>query len=123
MERIISKIAAMGVPGLVLVLAMNATGYAGAAAITTALAALGGPVGMLGGIAALGILGLISEAIAKYGVDAIYKGVIKELYKRGESDESIKAKIEKYPLSKEQKRILYDEFDKLRKKQEGKDGI
>ena len=123
MERIISKIAAMGVPGLVLVLAMNATGYAGAAAITTALAALGGPVGMLGGIAALGILGLISEAIAKYGVDAIYKGVIKELYKRGESDESIKAKIDKYPLSKEQKRSLYDELDKLRKKQEGKDGI
>lgn len=56
MDRLVSKIAALGVPGLVLLVAMSATGYAGAAALTTALAALGGPLGMLGGIAVLGLL-------------------------------------------------------------------
>ncbi|WP_181899267.1 hypothetical protein [Lachnotalea glycerini] len=40
MEKVISKVAALGVPGLVLLIAMGATGLAGGAAITTALAAL-----------------------------------------------------------------------------------
>lgn len=41
MEKIVSKIAALGVPGLVLLIAISATGLTGAAAITSALAALG----------------------------------------------------------------------------------
>lgn len=41
MDKIFSKVAALGVPGLVLVIAISATGLAGGAAITTALAALG----------------------------------------------------------------------------------
>jgi len=48
MDKIVSKIAALGVPGLVLLVAISATGLYGAAAITTALAALG-PFGMVGG--------------------------------------------------------------------------
>lgn len=39
MDKIVSKIAALGVPGLVLTVAIGATGLAGGAAITTALAA------------------------------------------------------------------------------------
>ena len=41
MDKIVSKIAALGVPGLVLTVAIGATGLAGGAAITTALAAIG----------------------------------------------------------------------------------
>ena len=41
MDKLVSKIAALGIPGLVLVTAIGATGLAGGAAITTALAALG----------------------------------------------------------------------------------
>ena len=59
MDKLVDKIVALGVPGLVLLIAMSATGWAGAAALTTALAALGGPLGMLGGIAVLGMLSLI----------------------------------------------------------------
>ncbi len=105
MDKIVSKVAALGVPGLVLVIAISATGLAGGAAITTALAALG-PGGMIGGIATLGVIGLISEGIAKYSVDAIVSAVVKELYKRGETKESIKEKINKYPISKDLKRKL-----------------
>ena len=100
MDKIVSKVAALGVPGLVLVIAINATGLAGGAAITTALAALG-PGGMIGGITTLGVIGLISEGIAKYSVDAIVSAVVKELYKRGETKGSIKQKINKYPISKD----------------------
>ena len=92
--------------------AIGATGLAGGAAITTALAALG-PGGILGGIATLGIIGLISEGIAQYGVDAIFSAVIKELYRKGETKEEILRKIKKYPISKELKRKLKENIEKV----------
>lgn len=110
MDKLVSKVAALGVPGLVLVVAIGATGFAGGAAITTALAALG-PGGMIGGIATLGVIGLISEGIAKFGMDAVFSSVVKELYRRGETKESIKEKITRYPVSKDLKRKLYELLD------------
>lgn len=110
MDKIISKVAALGVPGLVLVIAIGATGLAGGAAITTALAALG-PGGIIGGIATLGVIGLLSEGVAQYGVDAIFSSVVKELYKRGESKASIHDKIKRYPISKDLKRKLNESLE------------
>ena len=72
MDKIIDKIAAFGVPGLILLVTMHLVGFAGAAAVTTALAALGCPVGMLGGIAMLGLLGLMAKAISDFGFEHIY---------------------------------------------------
>ena len=116
MDKIVAKIAALGVPGLVLVIAISATGLAGGASITAALAALG-PGGMIGGIATLGVLGLISEGIAKYGMDAIFSAVVIELYKRGETKESILNKIQKYPISKDLKRRLRESLEKVARKE------
>lgn len=65
MDELVKKIAALGLPGIILVAVMGTTGLTGAAAITAALAFLGGPMGMLGGIAVLGIVGLISETLAE----------------------------------------------------------
>ena len=111
MDKIVGKIAALGVPGLVLIVAVGATGLAGGAALTAALAALG-PGGMIGGIATLGVIGLVSEGIAEFGFDAIFNAVVKELYKRGETKETILHKIEKYPVSKGLKRKLRDSVEK-----------
>lgn len=47
MDKVTDKIAALGVAGLVLVVAMGLTGFTVAAAITTGLAAIGGPWGCL----------------------------------------------------------------------------
>ena len=85
MDQIVDKIAALGVPGLVLLVAMAVTGWTGAAAITAGLAILGSPFGMLGGIAVLGILGLMSKGIAEYGFEKIFEGVIDKLRKQGKS--------------------------------------
>lgn len=112
MEKIVCKIAALGVPGLILITAIGATGLAGGAAITTALAAIG-PGGMIGGIVTLGVIGLISEGITEYGFDAIFDAVVKELYKRGETKNSILKKIEKYPVSKQLKRKLRDSLNEI----------
>jgi hypothetical protein len=47
MDEVVRKIAALGLPGVVLLVTMASTGLAGAAAITAALAALG-PAGIMG---------------------------------------------------------------------------
>ena len=112
MDKIVSKVAALGIPGLILITTMSATGYAGAAALTAALSALG-PGGMLGGIACLGIVGLLSEGITEFGADAIFVAVVKELYRKGETKESIQEKIKKYPVSKSLKGKLKEKLDKL----------
>lgn len=105
MEKMISKIAAIGVPGLVLIVAIGASGLAGGAAIVAALAALG-PGGIIGGIATLGVIGIISDAITEYGIGAVFKSVVKELYKQGETKETIINKIEKYPITNSLKNDL-----------------
>ncbi len=106
----VEKIAALGVPGLIFVVAIGATGLSGAAAITTALAALG-PGGMVGGVAFLLVAGVIAGVIGKYGYEAVFKAVLNELYKRGETKETILAKIEKYHISKGLKLKLKDKVE------------
>ena len=101
MDKIVSKIVALGVSGLVLFVALSAT------AITTALAAIG-PFGILGGIAFLGIIALFSQAITEFGFERIYVQVIKELIKKGETKESILKKIDSYKISKQLKLELKD---------------
>ncbi len=109
MEKLITKLAALGVPGLVLVVAVHATGLAGGAALVAALAALG-PGGIVGGIAMLGVLSLLAHELTEYGVDAVFKGVLKELVKRGESKESILHKINAYPISQKLKSVLREQL-------------
>lgn len=109
MDQIIKKIAALGVPGLVFMVAIEFSGLVGAAALTTAL----GPGGIVGGVMTLCVLGVIADGIAEYGFDAIVKGVLKELYCRGESKEGIKEKVSKYPISSKLKSNLYDVVDKF----------
>lgn len=112
MDKIVGKVAALGIPGLILITAIGATGLSGGAAITAALAALG-PGGMIGGITTLGVIGLLSEGIAEFGFDSIFNAVVKELYKNGETKEAILKKIKKYPVSKGLKRKLCESLDKV----------
>lgn len=104
MDKLVDKIVALGVPGLVLLVAISATGFAGAAALTTALAALGGPFGMLGGIVVLGILGLISRGVSTYGFEVIYSRVINRLRdEQNLTEKMIIDKINNYPISRSMK--------------------
>jgi len=65
----VRKVAALGTPGIVFLVAMSSTGFAGAAAVTSALALLGGPAGMYGGIAILPIIAVATDYLAKYGLE------------------------------------------------------
>jgi len=113
MDKLVDKIAALGVPGLILVVAMAFTGWAGAAAITTALAFLGGPLGMLGGIAVLGLLSLISKGLADYGFESIFKAVVEKLREDGKSHADIEREVDSYPISRELKLKIKDHLTRL----------
>lgn len=63
------KIAAIGTPGIIFLVAMSSTGLVGAAAATSALALLGGPAGMYGGIVILPIMAIAADYLTKYGLD------------------------------------------------------
>lgn len=97
LDRAVSAIVSLGVPGFILLIAMELSGFAGAAAITTALASLGGPFGMLGGIGALLVLVLIGKAVTRYGFPRVVKSVIEGLIAKGRSVESIRERIQGIP--------------------------
>ena len=106
LDRVVSWLVGLGVPGLVLLIAISIGGLTGGAAIVAALATLGGPFGMIGGIALLGLLVLVSRAIAKYGVDEIFVRVVSGLIQKGVRKEDIIAAVEYYPVSADLKRKL-----------------
>lgn len=109
MDKLIDKIVALGVPGLVLLMVMSFSGYAGAAAITAALVTVAGPFGgILVGILMLGLLGLIAKGISDYGFENVYQGTVRELKRRGHTKESVLTKIDGYLISSTLKAKLKD---------------
>ena len=99
LDRLVTRLVALGIPGLVLILVISTTGLAGGAAIVAALAVLGGPFGMWGGIALLGLLVLISQALAEYGFERLFVAVLKGLRQNGHTKEQILKAIDSYPIS------------------------
>lgn len=98
-DTIISKLAAVGIPGLV-ILAVGATStLVGGAAIIMALSTLGGPFGIMGGIAAVALLAVTIDALSEYSFEYIGKKVVEQLKEEGKSDYEIRNEIDGYPIS------------------------
>ena len=112
-DKAVEIIAGLGVPGLVLLVAMSLSGWAGGAAIVTALATLGGPLGMLGGITLLGGLVLIASAIPRFGFWEIFKRVLEKLKEQGKTKEEILQEIDRYPIAKELKQKLRNYIENM----------
>ena len=113
MDEVVRKLASIGLPAIILLITMASTGLAGAAAITAALAMLG-PGGMVGGIVLLGIVGLASDALSKYGLTALLKAIYSERRSRGESLQNLCREIDSLPISKELKLVLKDDIGSSR---------
>jgi len=99
-DKVADRVAALGVPGLFLLVLVTASPWVGAAALTSTLAALGGPLGMVGGVALLGIVGLVSQAVTEYGFEAVFKSVVRKLKESGMSDSDIALKVSSYRISR-----------------------
>lgn len=98
-DTIISKLIAVGIPGLVILGIAGTTGLAGGAATIMALSTLGGPFGIMGGVAAVALLALVVNALAGETFEYIGKKVVQGLKEKGHTNESIVKTIEGYPIS------------------------
>ena len=98
-DTIVSKLVAIGVPGLV-ILAIGATSTLyGGAAIIMGLSTIGGPFGVMGGLAAVALLALAIDALSEYSFEYIGKKVVEGLKEEGKSDWEIRNEINSYPIS------------------------
>lgn len=115
LDDLIQIAVGMGVPGLVLGILVATSGYAGGAAMTVALATLGGPLGMIGGITAFGLIALFSSVFAKYGTDVVIRKIIDGLRADNRTNDEIWNEFNSWPnivLSKRTKQkyksYIYD---------------
>jgi hypothetical protein len=109
MDEAVRKVAALGFPGVVLLIAMATTGLTGAAAITAALAMLG-PGGMIGGIIFLGVIGIAADALSKFGLEAVLVGVYRNRLENGETLQTLCREISGLFVSDDLKRKLREEL-------------
>lgn len=112
-DEIGRKIASLGTPAIFFAVASSIAGgmgLAGGAVVTTALAMLGGPFGMVGGLVALGVLTLIADAVSKYGIEAVLIATFNARREQGVALEEIHQEIDSLWLSDELKLKLKQQF-------------
>ncbi|MEA5582042.1 hypothetical protein VB620_11895 [Nodularia harveyana UHCC-0300] len=105
MDEIVKKLASFGLPGVILVVMLAVSGAERHVAIPLILATLGGPFGMLGGLTVLGIVTLVGDYLAGYGIEALLTAVYKERSKE-EPLSGIFKEIRELPISDELKHNL-----------------
>ena len=98
MDKVVQKLVAMGIPGLVLLGIAATTGLAGGAALISALSIMGGPFGLLGGAVALATLALTVDAVSEYGFEKIGRAVVQGLKEDGYSTKEIRNKVNAYKI-------------------------
>ncbi len=112
MDEVCEKLASLGIPALVFLGAMSATGISGAAAVTAALAALG-PGGMIGGVISLLMLGGVLSVISRFGYSAVMISVSKKIMSRQNlTKEEMCEKIDGMWLTKSLKARIKSEINK-----------
>ncbi len=108
MDELVKKLAGLGLPGIILVV-LTASSGGSSAAVAAALTAVGGPFGIVGGIALLGLITIVGDAIAGFGIEAILKAVYAERSKT-ETVTFLLKEINDLPITEELKLKLKDQI-------------
>lgn len=109
MDDVVKRIASLGLPGVIFVITLATRGVATFLAIPLAVAAFGGPFGIIGGITVLGLVTLVGDALAGFGIDAILSGVYAER-RKNEPSASLLSEIDNLPISDQLKYRLKAEI-------------
>lgn len=99
MDEVVKKLSSLGLPGIILVITMAASGgMGGSYALVAAIAALGGPFGIVGGLTVLGLMTIVGETLAEFGIEALLASVYTERNKT-ESLQALLKEIKDLPIS------------------------
>lgn len=96
-DALASKIAGFGVSGGVFFIVVATVGPATGGAILGALALLGGPFGVIGGLATLGLIMVVADTVAQYGIVKVSSAVFSRLEERGTPRYEVIRRIRKIP--------------------------
>lgn len=108
MDEIVKKLAGLGLPGVILVI-LTVTSGGSSAAVAAAITALGGPFGIVGGIGLLGLITVLGDTVAGYGIEAILKAIYAERSKT-ESVRFLLKEIKDLPITEELKLKLKNQL-------------
>ena len=110
LDKIIDKISFLGVPGLVFLIIMSFSPWAGGAAIMSTLSILGGPFGAIAGIGVLLVFSKYGSKISSVGYNKVISMVIARMKKNGKTKDEIVGEINKFPISEELKEKVIREI-------------
>ena len=110
LDKIIDKISFLGVPGLVFLVLMSFSPWAGGAAIMSTLSILGGPFGAIAGIGVLMVFSKYGSKISSLGYNKVITMVIDRMRKNGKTRDEIVGEINRFPISEELKEKVIREI-------------
>ncbi|NEO97874.1 MAG: hypothetical protein F6K58_04030 [Symploca sp. SIO2E9] len=110
MDEVVKKVAALGLPGVILVIAMATSGAMGSTGLVSTITGLGGPLGLVGGLAFLGLMTGVGDVISGYGIDAILTAVYEERKKK-ENLSSLRKEVKELPISENLRSTLLNVLD------------
>ncbi|MEH2058013.1 MAG: hypothetical protein V7K97_17990 [Nostoc sp.] len=108
MDEIVKKLAGLGLPGVILVVLTAASGGSSAAVAAT-LTMLGGPFGIVGAIALLGLITVVGDIVTGYGIEAILQSIYAERSKT-ESVKFLLKEIKDLPITEDLKLKLKNQL-------------
>ncbi|ALF52316.1 hypothetical protein ACX27_04750 [Nostoc piscinale CENA21] len=111
MDELVKKLAGLGLPGILFVIA-TATSGGNVAAVVALLSSLGGPLGLLGGLGLLGLVGILAEYITGFGTENVLKLVYTERSKT-ESVRFLLKEINELPITDELKAKLQQHLNSV----------
>lgn len=97
LDEVAKRIGSLGLPGVILVVTVSTSG-ATTYPIAFALAALGGPLGVFGGLGLLGLTTFVGDALTNYGIEVVLAAIYKDRRKQ-EAQEDLIKEVEGLPIT------------------------
>jgi hypothetical protein len=106
MDEVVRRVAAVGFPGVLAVITISGASLTMGPQTVVMLATLSGPVGFVGGCTLFGITALITNTVAKYGIETVLTNIYRHRVNKGESYDMLYHEIDELPISHQLKVAL-----------------
>ncbi|MBD2291038.1 hypothetical protein H6F92_20570 [Microcystis wesenbergii FACHB-1317] len=111
LDEVAKRIGSLGLPGVILVVTVSTSG-ATTYPIAFALATLGGPLGVFGGLGLLSLTTVVGDVLTNYGIEAVLAAIYKDRRKQ-EAQEDLIKEVEGLPITQGLKLKLKQQIESV----------